>query len=247
MLLQPFLNMVVELGKFDSHPYSSVAGSDYTAGLDLFIVHPKGNFHFCTHRQRKQGFYITAAAANVSGICLHVSAAGILEANLQGKPNFMTSPSPFIAGRCRSAFFLFGKLQPRGLLARQNFCSGFNLPFHAGINYPNYFAANFLFAVLHANHIASFQRVADPRESGAIATEVGGVDVLKKRSSIRIHAPYPYGDDGREPRFRSSIHVFLLSMPCFQGMAYHNLALAAASQQFGSWPLSKDRVRSGRT
>src|SRR5580693_6302268 len=87
--------------------------------------------------------------------------------------------------------------------------------------------------------------MTDARKPGALTAEIVGIGVLKERAAVRIHAPHSYQDYGRDPGFRSFVHVFTCLPPYSQRLAYDTLTLARLLLQFGGLRLSKGRVRSG--
>src|SRR5580692_6776708 len=87
--------------------------------------------------------------------------------------------------------------------------------------------------------------MTDARKPGAFTAEIVGIGVLKERAAVRIHAPHSYQDYGRDPGFRSFVHVFTCLPPDSQRLAYDTLALAPLLLQFGGLRLSKGRVRPG--
>jgi hypothetical protein len=87
--------------------------------------------------------------------------------------------------------------------------------------------------------------MTDPGKPAAFTAEIVGIGVLKKRTAIRIHSPHSHQDYGRDPSFRSFVHVFSCLPRYSQRLAYDTLALARLLLQFGGLRLSKGRVRPG--
>src|ERR1700677_342881 len=139
MLLQAILNLIVQLSKFNTHPDSAVACSNHAAGLNLFRVHPERDSNFCAQGQKQKRFNITATAAHVSGIGLHMSAPRVIEANLKWEQDFVPGISPPVFLRRDCAFVHLCEIVPGALLLLQNLHPGLDLPSYAAINYPNYF------------------------------------------------------------------------------------------------------------
>ncbi len=169
MGLQSFLNGVVEGSELDAHSDSRIAGSNHTAGLDFFFVHPKLDVDLRAQLKRQQALNITAAAANVSGVSIHLRAAAVVETDLDGKEHFVPCETPLVLAGNNFLFLPRGQVLPGTALVGKHLHASFDLPRYPGIDDPDDFEAGFLIAVLNADDVPSLQRMSDARDLRAFA------------------------------------------------------------------------------
>ncbi len=151
--------------KFNSHPYSGIAGPDYAVAAEFFRINPERDDDFRTNRQGQESFHVASASTDVCRVALHVRPPLIREADLKRKKDFVPGKHSLLSPRlgfkscgtisCRN-------LSPRGLLVYKNFDPYLDPPGDPRFLDPNDVKARLLVPVLNSDDLAGFQGMVDP-------------------------------------------------------------------------------------